>query len=388
MSMTERTYILRPEPTDVSMVRDPGMQALIILARSLGWNMMHKPNQPVVITARNGTQKRIPTNTSIRISVFQTTLASILLHSEEMTATIELVDQIIRLTKVDQDHARRLRAAMHEDEGVLADRVMNSGKEEVVDDPGKEGNYDKASYLAALQPTELLDRKPTTEDFDAWVAQLESLPWITGVSRNGTIVAVDTEMGERQYWCAFPGCRQPWNYDANSIRGHVKTHSVVWGPISDSEHAIKRAARTAKRAADLKAQGFELDSQGHILNKPKGVRTNAAAIAAMAGGPVPDVIATEAAKQAEPKLTKAAKRIDEAYSPGNRAGTELLNQFTEDALLLLEVSNRFVATLDEITSYLQIDREGRIAELEAEIVRLKEKADRYDLMREAFRDGT
>jgi len=388
MSATERTYVLKPELTDVSMVRDPGMQALIILARSLGWNMMHKNQQPVVITARNGTQKRIPTNTSIRISVFQTTLASIILHSEDTVPTIELVDAIIRLTKLDHDHARRMRAAVHEDEGVLADRVLNSAhKEGPLDQPDQEVNFDKESYLKTLQPQELLDRKPTTEDFDAWMGQIGSLPWVTTVSRRGTIIDVTTEDGDRQFWCAFPGCRYPWNYDANAIRGHVRLHSTKWGPISDTETAQRRSEMTAARQKALRDQGFELGTSGHIRGKPEGVRSNAEAAAIMLGGPVPDVIATEAAKQkaiaAPPgmKPEAAALDLEPSYPP---VGSDLVDRFTTDALALLDIANRFVATLDEVTKALGPN--ARIAELEAEVAKYKEKADRYDIMREAFRE--
>lgn len=96
---------------DVSGVRDPNMQALILLARSLGWNVMQKVNQPVVITAPSGFQRRIPTNTSIRMSVFQTHLSAITLHSS-LEASLELIEEIIKSVKPSREHQARLRLAV------------------------------------------------------------------------------------------------------------------------------------------------------------------------------------------------------------------------------------------------------------------------------------
>ena len=74
MVMDEQKFVDHVTPVELTGVRDAGMQSLILLAVSLGWNVMKKHNTPVVITARDGMQKRLPTNTSIRMSVFQTAL--------------------------------------------------------------------------------------------------------------------------------------------------------------------------------------------------------------------------------------------------------------------------------------------------------------------------
>jgi len=100
-------------PVDVSDVRDSGMRALILLAASLGWNVVQKLNNPVLLIARDGTQRRVPTNTSIRMSVFQSVLSGIITHSE-VQPSADLVEQIIDSAKLDRDHARRLRHAIDE----------------------------------------------------------------------------------------------------------------------------------------------------------------------------------------------------------------------------------------------------------------------------------
>jgi len=117
MAMDQEIHELQPVTQmamlDVSSVRDSGMQALVLLARSLGWNVLQKHNNPVVVTSPEGIQKRLPTNTSVRQSVFQTTLSGIILHSS-LEPTMELVEQIIRSVKPNREQANRLRLAVGE----------------------------------------------------------------------------------------------------------------------------------------------------------------------------------------------------------------------------------------------------------------------------------
>jgi len=143
------TPITQLAPIDVSGVRDSGMQALIVLAHSLGWNVRQKQNQPVVITARDGFQKRLPTNTSIRISVFQTALSSIFTHSEEEVPTIELMDALISQFKLDADHARRIRMAVGESPTQHRERVAAA----------------EAQWLGPREPQPVTQRIEVPEDF-------------------------------------------------------------------------------------------------------------------------------------------------------------------------------------------------------------------------------
>ena len=124
MATDEARFVMTPTPVDVTGVRDSGMQSLIILAASLGWNVHKKHNQPVVVTARNGVQKRLATNTSIRMGVFQSALSTIMAHTdEEVSATPELMDAIIAITKPPADHQRRLRLAVGESPAQHRERV-------------------------------------------------------------------------------------------------------------------------------------------------------------------------------------------------------------------------------------------------------------------------
>ena len=79
-----------------------------------------------MLTARDGTQKRLPTDTSCKLSVFQTALSTIMVHTEDnMIPTVELMDAIIDETKPDRDHARRLRLAVGETPAEHRERLAN-----------------------------------------------------------------------------------------------------------------------------------------------------------------------------------------------------------------------------------------------------------------------
>lgn len=124
---TDFELVTHASPIDLTPIKDPGMKALVQLAVSLGWNVHQKHGQPVVITARDGIQKRLPTNTSIRMSVFQTALSTIMVHTEEdKIPTIDLIDAIIKATKPSVDHQRRLRLAVGESPTQHRDRVASA----------------------------------------------------------------------------------------------------------------------------------------------------------------------------------------------------------------------------------------------------------------------
>jgi len=139
-------------PIDVSAVRDKGMASLVVLAASLGWNVMHKNNQPVVITARDGIQDRIPTNTSIRASVFQTTLSKIIAHAgKDHKPTIDLIDDIIKRHKPSVDQARLLRLAVGETPQQHRDRVA-AHESPAVEKREPEPHLTQKPSLASLLP--------------------------------------------------------------------------------------------------------------------------------------------------------------------------------------------------------------------------------------------
>ena len=126
MTTDETTFVTHITPVDVGGVRDPGVASLVLLAASLGWNVLKKHNTPVVLTSRDGTQKRLPTDSSCKLSVFQTALSTIMVHTQPgVMPTIELMDAIIAKTKPSVDHQRRLRLAVGENPATHRQRVAN-----------------------------------------------------------------------------------------------------------------------------------------------------------------------------------------------------------------------------------------------------------------------
>jgi hypothetical protein len=129
MAMDETHFVTQIHPVELTGVRDSGVAALMLLAASMGWNILQKQHQPAKLTARDGTQRRLATDSSCKMSVFQTTLSTIMVHSDygdiHPVATIELIDRIIAETKVDREHARRLRLAVGETPAEHRQRIAN-----------------------------------------------------------------------------------------------------------------------------------------------------------------------------------------------------------------------------------------------------------------------
>jgi hypothetical protein len=117
------------EPYDTSEVRDDGMKCLVLLARSLGWNIAKRPNRPIVITSRDGHHMQIPTTTSVRASVFQSTLLGIEHHTVDREPSDELIEEIIKTVKPNREIARRLRLSVGTDREHHAEAVPLGGVE-------------------------------------------------------------------------------------------------------------------------------------------------------------------------------------------------------------------------------------------------------------------
>jgi len=101
-----------PKLLDVSFIEDPGMRAVVVLAVSLDWNMVHKANRVVTLIARNGFKQVIPTDTSIKFAVFQNRVYATVTHSFTHIPTPELMEKIIKQHKLDPSHARVFRDAL------------------------------------------------------------------------------------------------------------------------------------------------------------------------------------------------------------------------------------------------------------------------------------
>jgi nucleotide-binding universal stress UspA family protein len=113
-AVREPTVVHSPVLIDVSYISDKGMQAVVALAASLEWNVVHKYNKPVTLIARDGFKHVVPTDTSIRFNVFMNRVNATITHSVTAIPTPELMDRLIKQFKLGPSHARVFKAAVGE----------------------------------------------------------------------------------------------------------------------------------------------------------------------------------------------------------------------------------------------------------------------------------
>jgi len=100
------------KPIDVSYITDSGVRAIVALAASCDWNVVHRAGQMVTLISRTGHKLRLPTNTSIKFSVFASWTNGIARHSLTHLPTPELMEKLIAQYKLDASHARVFREAV------------------------------------------------------------------------------------------------------------------------------------------------------------------------------------------------------------------------------------------------------------------------------------
>lgn len=247
-------------PYDTSEVRDRGMKALVLLASSLGWNVLHKSNQALRLTARNGVQINVPDNTSVKASVFQAMLSKIMTYSTEQTPTIELVDRIIAITKPNQDQENRLRMALGESPQQHRQRMNN-------DRPAEPRSDAPLVQFLEIPDFEVVEEPPPVE---APTQPVGSEPMAT-VLVDKLIVKTQPRMSKRgtthsprphplaieRHWsdgsvdfkCKF--C----SYHSDNIvsfNGHGRLHPLATRP-GELNNEQKRSMRERELAAEIKA---------------------------------------------------------------------------------------------------------------------------------------
>lgn len=108
--MTEPIRVTTIKPVDVHDVQDQGCKALIMLAVSLGWSAAKSPGPMHLVSPDDGALVRVPTNTSIRMSLWRSCLQSIVRHSSSHQATEELIEAIGKASKMSKSHLSRMKA--------------------------------------------------------------------------------------------------------------------------------------------------------------------------------------------------------------------------------------------------------------------------------------
>ena len=163
-------------PFDLSLVKDEGAKALIMLAIGLGWNAIVRPGQPAKLTARDGKVVSVPTNTGLRIGVWQGCLSSIMTHTEPgFTVSPEYVDRLVKTFKVDREKERRIRNAIGESPEQQRERraALREAPEPVVvlpapdDEPAAFVDQRPPFLPTSTAPREIVSRKPAMARYQA-----------------------------------------------------------------------------------------------------------------------------------------------------------------------------------------------------------------------------
>jgi hypothetical protein len=186
------------KPVDLSNISDKGMQGVVLLAVALGWNLVQQRGAPARLRSRSGITRNIPTDTGVRQSVFWSTLANILGHSEGRLPTTELLEVIVKQTGMSKAHAQVLISKV----GVLAS--TNPKTLEIEEEPEPEPIIpiiEEARASVALDgetqsvefvPTERVEPTLNMASSDggqyisrSWTRSSASW-WLTGMSRSPT----------------------------------------------------------------------------------------------------------------------------------------------------------------------------------------------------------
>lgn len=221
-------------PMDLNDIRDPGMQALVALAASCKWNVLRKAGRPITLIARDGTKLQMPNNTSIRFSVFIQRLNSIIRHSQTVVVTSELIEKIIKVTKLDISHARKLREVIE----VSAEAL--SAAAEIDDEP-----------------------EPEPEPEPEYVLE----DWIVHDARGRTYVSPSTRQrvwsdGHVDYVCTYCGEAKNTGQASSSHYGyHVRRgdvpplseRNIEYGPVEEEMLARWRQSKRARATKAAKA---------------------------------------------------------------------------------------------------------------------------------------
>lgn len=105
------------KPVDLSNIADKGMQGIVLLGVSLGWNLIQRRGAPAQLKSRQGITRNIPTDTGVRQAVFWSVLANVLAHSEGRLPTSGLIDRIVKQTGMSKAHAQVLHSKVELLEG-------------------------------------------------------------------------------------------------------------------------------------------------------------------------------------------------------------------------------------------------------------------------------
>jgi len=156
------------KPIDVSYIKDSGVRAIVALAASCDWNVVHRAGQMVTLISRTGHKLRFPTNTSIKFSVFASWTNGIARHSLTHLPTPELMEKLIAQYKLDTSHARVFREAVGKPEPVEPEEPSAAALDEFVPTERVEPTLSQAAknqqYVSQIMETVIRQLVPNGEE--------------------------------------------------------------------------------------------------------------------------------------------------------------------------------------------------------------------------------
>jgi len=156
------------KPIDVSYIKDSGVRAIVALAASCDWNVVHRAGQMVTLISRTGHKLRFPTNTSIKFSVFASWTNGIARHSLTHLPTPELMEKLIAQYKLDTSHARVFREAVGKPEPIELEEPSAAALDEFVPTERVEPTLNTAAkglqYVSQIMETVIRQLVPEGED--------------------------------------------------------------------------------------------------------------------------------------------------------------------------------------------------------------------------------
>lgn len=190
------------KPVDVGYIVDPGMRAVVALATSLEWNVVHRNNSPVTLIARDGFKHVLPTNTSVRFNVFTNRVNATITHSLTAIPSPELMEKIIKQYKLGPSHARVFRAAAGD--GVMEGIVSH-------DEPDEH-----------LEPVLHVEEEMVPEEpLESTYSLPKRWPYIAHDNNGRTYESAVVDTDGEKFYCSLCGWESD---DPMPVTGHFNLH--------------------------------------------------------------------------------------------------------------------------------------------------------------------
>lgn len=184
--------------------------ATVLLAASLDWDIIEKPNKATILRAHDGTVIELPDHENVRFNVYRSWINKLATHSVEFVLPMDVVTKIADVCKLSRDHTR-----------VIADLAEQS----VVPDSTPDG-------VPVEPPPTIVSREP-------YMAHYKGINTYQSAASYERIWSD----GHKDYECMVCGEAFP---SPKSLGGHRQAHIAA----GEAEPVWKDSIRDAVRGVD------------------------------------------------------------------------------------------------------------------------------------------